>query len=110
VNDFLILFALVIGLFLGLFYIPAFMVRRAIFKVINTFCQHNAVRVENAKAMGELGLKPLDFFQRLWRPRDYKPYALQILRQQGIIFVTEDERLYMIEDKLDERLRCKRSY
>jgi hypothetical protein len=86
------------------------MVRRAIVKVINIFCQHDAVGVKNAKTVDELELKPLDFSQRLWRPRDYKPYALQILAQQGIVDMTEDGKLYVLEDKLDENLRCRRTY
>lgn len=110
IEDLFPLFVLIFLLILASFYVPALMVRLAIFKVINIFCQHDAVGVKNARTVDELGSKPSDFFQRLLRPRDDKPYALQILTQQGVVFVTEDEKLYMIEDKLDERLRCKRSY
>jgi hypothetical protein len=109
-NVFFTVFAFIILLFLGLYYIPAFMVRRAILKVINIFCRHDAIGVENAKTVDELGLKPLDFFQRLWRLRDYKPQALQILRQQGIVYLTKDGKLYIVEDELDENLKCKRTY
>jgi hypothetical protein len=109
-SNFLILLVLIIMFLLGLFYIPALMVRRAISKVIKIFCRHDAVGVQNAKTVEELGLSPPDFFQRVLKPRDYKPYALQILTQQGIVDTTEDGKLYMLEDKLNENLRCTKTY
>ena len=93
---------------LALFFIPALMTKMAIFNIIRIFCRHDAVGNRNAKSVNELGLRQPDIFQRLLRPRDYKPYALQVLRQAGIIKMTDDEKLYMVEDRLDERLRCNR--
>lgn len=93
---------------LALLYIPALMTKRAIVKIIGIFCRYNAVGVRDAKTINELGLRPPDFFQRLMRPRDYKPYALQALRQAGIVILTDDGKLYMVEEKLDERVRCHR--
>ena len=92
--------------FLAIIYIPALMIRRAMVKVIGIFCRYNAVGAGNAKTIDELGLKPPDFFQRLISLRDYKPYALQILRQRGIITSTDDGKLYMMEEKLDTSLKC----
>lgn len=95
--------------FFAIMYIPAFMIKRAMVKVIKIFCRHNAVGARNAKTIDELGLRPPDFFQRLLKPRDYKPYALQILRKMGIIVGTRDGKVYMMEDKLDESLKCNRN-
>jgi hypothetical protein len=90
-------------------YIRAFLSRRAFFKVIEIFYQHNALGLGGAKTLHELGLERLDFFQRMMRPRDYKQYALQILIKKGIINVNEDGTLYLVEERLDQNLRRKRN-
>jgi hypothetical protein len=61
--------------------------------------------INNAKTLEELGLEKPDFVQRVMRGRDFKQYALQILIKRGVIYETEDGRLYMVEDKLDQDLR-----
>jgi hypothetical protein len=91
----------------GFFYIRAFLTQRAIFKVIDIFYQHNALRVNGAKTLHELGLESPSFFQRIMKPRDYKQFALQILMKRNIILVNEDGRFYMLEDRLDQTLRKK---
>lgn len=75
------------------------------FKVIEIFRQHNALGIRDAKTLQELGLERPDFVQRIVRGRDFKQYALQILIKRGIICMTEDGRLYMVENKLDQDLR-----
>jgi hypothetical protein len=103
----ILVIAIFIGIaFLAIMYIPALMIRRAMVKIMGIFCRYNAVGVGNAMTIDELGLRPPDFFQRLISARDYKPYALHILRQTGIITSTDDGKLYMMEDKLDTGLRC----
>jgi hypothetical protein len=93
----------------GVFYIRAFLTRRAIFKVIKIFYQHNALGMNGAKTLHELGLESPSFFQRITRPRDYKQYALQILMKREIILVSEEGRVYMVEERLDQALRKKKS-
>jgi hypothetical protein len=92
----------------GGLYIRTFLTKRAVFKVIEIFYQHNALGMNGAKTPHELGLERPDFFQRMTRLRDYKQNALQILIKEGIILENEDGRLYMVEEKLDENLRSKR--
>jgi hypothetical protein len=104
-----ILFLIIMILaFVGSLYIRAFLTKRAIFRVINIFYQHKALGMNSAKTLHQLGLERLDFLQRMTRRRDYKQNALQILIQRGIIFMNEDGRLYMAEEKLDEHLRGKK--
>ena len=83
----------------------AFRGRRAISKVIEIFRQHNALGINGAKTVEELGLEKPDFVQRVMRGRDFKQYGLQILIKKGVIYVTEDARLYMVEHKLDQERR-----
>jgi butyrate kinase len=92
----------------GALYIRTFLTRRAIFKVIEIFYQHNALGINSAKTLHQLGLKRPDLLQRMMSRRDYKQNALQILVKRGIIIENEDGRLYMVEEKLDEHLRSKR--
>ena len=94
--------------FLAIMYIPALMIKRAMIKIIRIFCSYNAIGARNAKTIDELGLRPPDFLQRLVKLRDYKPYALQILEQTGIVKLTHDGKLYMKENKLEESLKCNR--
>jgi hypothetical protein len=103
---FLFLIFMIIA-FGGVLYIRTFLTRRAIFKVIKIFYQHNALGIEGAKTVYELGLERPDFFQRMTRPRDYKQYALQILIKRGIILENEDGRMYMVEERLDQNLKSK---
>jgi hypothetical protein len=91
----------------GVFYIRAFLTRRAIFKVIDIFYQHHALGRNGAKTLHELGLESPNFFQRMTRPRDYKQFALQILTKKDIILVNEEGRFYMAEERLDQALRKK---
>ena len=105
---FLFLIFMIIA-FGGVLYIRTFLTRRAIFKVIKIFYQHNALGIEGAKTLYELGLERPDFFQRMTRPRDYKQYALQILIKRSIILENEDGRMYMVEERLDQNLKNKRN-
>ena len=91
---------LIIAAFGVTLFVYTFKGRRAIHKVIEVFYQHNVLGVNDAKTLEEIGLKKPDFAQRIMRGRDYKQYALQILKKRGVINVTEDGRLYMVEDKV----------
>jgi hypothetical protein len=108
VSRVILILILVIIVFGGGLYIGNFLTRRAIFKVIEIFCQHKALGINSAKTLHQLGLERPDFLQRVRGLRDYKQNALQILIKEGIINVNEDGRLYMVEEKLDEYLRSKK--
>ena len=108
-QDILVFSILIIGAILAFLYIPAFLVKRAIVKVRETFYRHGAIGVENAKTVEELGLTPPSFMERLTRPRDYKPRALQYLKQAGEVLMTGDGKLYMVGEKGNERLKANRS-
>ena len=83
-----------------MFYIPRLMINRAIHSAIHILGRHNAVTIWDAKTIDELGLNPKPFMEREFKLRDYKPYALQVLRNADIIQTTEDGRLYLDEGKL----------
>ena len=105
-----LLFVLILLAIFGisLFILPRFMLKRAMSQVIRVFRVHRSLSKENAKTVEELGLKSHSFMERFMKPRDYKPYAIQILARQGILCQTEDGRFYLSEAKLNELLQQKK--
>ena len=87
-------------LLVAVFVIPQWLIRHAVRKVIRIFRKHNATDVKNAKTGDELGLGPLSIRERMFRLRDYKPYALTVLMRAEIVQQTEGGKLYLLEDKL----------
>ena len=69
-------------------------------KVIQIFKENNAVGVRHAKTAEQLGLEQKSMVERLMKPRDYKPRALQYLMQVNIVEMTEDGKLYLVEENL----------
>jgi hypothetical protein len=100
-NDWVTIALLIIVLLLAMFVVPQFMIRRAIKAVILIFRKNGATGPKNAMAIEELGLQQKGMFERMMRPRDYKPRALQFLMQHEIVQMTNDGKLYLAEDKLD---------
>ena len=89
---------------LGLFIIPIYLLRRAIFQVIRIFRINHSLCSEGPKTVEELGLMPVSFMDRFSKPRDYKPYALQFLLKSGVVRQDQDGFLCLSEEKLDEVL------
>ena len=104
-SGFLILILIIVA-FGGTFWVRNLLAKKAAFKVVRIFYQHNALGMNGAKTPHELGLQRPDLVQRMMKPRDYKQTALQLLIKRGVIHVT-DGRLYMDEEKLHPEFRCK---
>jgi hypothetical protein len=86
----------------ALILLPRFMIKRAIKQTIAIFRHYGALREDQARTRGELGLNPPDFMARITSLRDYKPSAMQILMNEGVIVSTAEGKLYIDEEKLDE--------
>ena len=99
-NNIAIVVILIVIAVLALFLIPQFLVKRAIAKVIKIFRQLGAIDIRSARTIDELGLRPESMFNRMMKPRDYKPRALQALISADIIRTTEDGKLYLSEENL----------
>ena len=100
VNSILIIVLVFILLILARLFIPRWRIKRAAHQVIRIFRAYNAIGIKNAKTVDELGLKPRAMLEMMFRGRDYKQYALSALMKAEIIKRTEDEKLYLLEDKL----------
>lgn len=105
-NDWIVIALLFVVLLFALFVIPQFMMKRAVRAVIRILRDNHATGIKEAKTAEELGLQPKRLVERMMKPRDYKPRALQLLMSQEIVQMTEDGKLYLLEEKLDaSRLR-----
>ncbi len=91
---------IVILAILAIFVVPRWRMKRAFRQVIQIFRAHNALNIKSAKTAEELGLVPRGMLDGLFRGRDYKPFALNLLTQGDIIQKTEDDKLYLSEAKL----------
>lgn len=95
----LIVLGVVIFAVLSFFVIIPWRFRRAIPKVIRSFKELNATNSKTARTLEELGIKPGSLFDtRLFK--DFKKESLDILIQAGVVIWTEDDRYYLVEDKL----------
>ncbi|MFC1846138.1 hypothetical protein ACFLYM_01830 [Chloroflexota bacterium] len=99
-NDWVIIAILVVVLLLALFVLPQFFIGRAMKKVIHIFRESNTIGERQAKTAEQLGLEPKGMIDRMMKPRDYKPRALQYLIGANIIQMTEDGKLYLVEENL----------
>jgi hypothetical protein len=94
-----------IGVILLSMFFAGWRTKRAAYKVVDIFRRHNAVGFQNAKTIDELGLTPPSFIQKITAPRDYKTSALKILIKNEIINMTNDGKLFITDEKLNELLR-----
>jgi len=101
-SDTIILILLLAVLLFILFVLPQMSVRRAIPALIQLFRQHKALSPKDAKTTEELGLKSRGLAQTILRGQDYKLTALQILRNANVIRATDDGRLYLSEEDLQQ--------
>ncbi len=89
----------------AVFMLYLYLIRKAMSTVIQTFRKHNALEEGTAKTIKELGLMPRHFFDPFKSAiRDYKPQALQALIMHDIVQVTADQKLYLCEEALQQKI------
>ncbi|MFC2068603.1 hypothetical protein ACFLTP_06305 [Chloroflexota bacterium] len=91
---------LIAVLFLGAFVFPQLMVKRAIPLVIEIFRNSNTVGITGAKTLNDLGLGARTLVEKMWKTRDCKSRALQVLVNSNIIQTAEDGRFYLSEENI----------
>ena len=94
--------AAIILMLVAAYYLWRFMLRRGMRAVVRAFREHGAVSPKKAATLEEMGLQPLTILNRMFRPRDYKRPASQILAREGIIKMTEGPRFYLDETALKQ--------
>jgi hypothetical protein len=84
----------------AMFYAQRFMLRRAVRKVVLQFRKQGAISPATAATLDEFRLLEGSPFLRMFRLRDYRPYASRLLGQANIIRATEGGRVYLSEEDL----------
>lgn len=100
-SSILIIFLVLGGIGIALF-LSARMTKRAVGQVIAIFQKCNAIGIQQAKTVNELGLTPPNLMERFTRMRDYKQNALSILMKADIVQTTEEGKLFISAQKLTE--------
>ncbi len=98
----ILVIVVVLGGVAAALFISARMTRRAVRQVIAIFEKHNAIGIQHAKTVHELGLTPPNLIDRFTRMRDYKQSALNILLKAGIVQTTEEGKLFISVEKFAE--------
>jgi hypothetical protein len=93
-------FIIILLMLVAAFYLLRFFTRRAVRQVVAVFRQQGATNSRRAKTLQELGLVQAPMLQRMFKPRDYRPQALQVLAREGVLRVVEGERVYLSEEAL----------
>jgi hypothetical protein len=94
----ILIFVILIALIL---IIPVIRVRSAMKVVIKIFQDYDATNIKNARTSDELKLNPKKLVERLFTLRDYKPDALKLLMESGVVKTTEEGKLYLSEATLN---------
>ncbi len=98
----ILVWALIPMLFFALFVFPAFRLKRAIYKVIKIFRRQESSCFKGVKGPDELGLRPSGLLDGILRFKDFKVYALQVLMKEDVVWITDDDRLCLKEEKARE--------
>jgi hypothetical protein len=99
-SDTTVMLILVAVLLFLVFILPQLRLRISIPSIIRLFRRSNAVGINNAKTIEELGLKPKNIGQAIIRGQDYKMTALEVLKKAQVIQNTEDGKLFLSEENL----------
>jgi hypothetical protein len=92
----LLLIVLVTGVMLSKALSGGFM-RQMLFQVVQVFLHQDAIGINNAKTLGQLGLRPPGHENEPQKSANYPP-ALQMLIQAGVIRTAENDRLYLSKE------------
>lgn len=100
INETLFIVLLLIIVVASWFFIPPFLNRRAAKQVVRILTKANCFTSETAKTPRSLGLVDRGWIANLGRSRDYKPRALQTLIELEIVQKTDDDRVFLVKEKL----------
>lgn len=97
----LILILIVVVGLAGAVYFSRYKLKRALRVIVAVFRAQGATSPKTAKRLEELGLMVGGgLFNNMFKPRDYRPYALRALSQANILRATDDGRFYLSEEEL----------
>ena len=94
--------AIILLLAVGAFYLYRALFVRGVRRVVAIFRAVEALDAKHARTLDELGLQPPPYLRRMFRPRDYRVIAAELMMRQGVIRPTEDRRFYLSESALEQ--------
>ena len=83
-----------------LLFVPQWLLRSAIPKVVRILREHNATEPARAVLPAEVGLVEKAVWERAFKRRDYKPKALLALLHIGVVRQDNDGKVYLCEQAL----------
>lgn len=96
----LLVFLIIVLLILIAYLLSRYLLKRAVRQVIRTFRAQGAINPSSAATLDQLGLTPRKFLENMFKTRDYKPYAVQLLVEADIVRPTPDGRFFLSESEL----------
>lgn len=103
-SDSTILIVTLIGLVLLALVIPQMFIRSAGTQVVRILREHGATNETGAVLPLDVGLAPQPIWERALKRRDYKPKALGVFVQLGIVAQTDEGAVYLQEAKLEKTM------
>lgn len=90
----------VVGIIL-VFYLSRVRVGSAVTEVVRLFREQGATTPETAVTTAQLGIFPRNLLSPKFGLRDYKPDALRLLTQMGVVKTNDEGLLYLSEVDLE---------
>lgn len=94
------LIVLVAIFILGSWVIPYYLIKRATLDVVAIFQQYGAISEKTAKWPHEMGLGIPTTKRVLFRTRDYKPQATEVLIRAAVLAVCDDGKIFLVLENL----------
>jgi len=94
------LIALVALFILGSWVIPYYRIKHATLDVVAIFQQHGAISEKTARWPHEIGLGIPTTRRTLFRTRDYKSQATDVLIRAGLLAVCDDGKIFLVLENL----------
>jgi hypothetical protein len=95
-----ILLVLVAMFILGAWVFPYYRIKNAVPAVVEIFQQYGSTSEKTAKWPHEMGLGVPTMTRRLFRTRDYKPQALEVLIRAAVLAVCDDGKIFLVTQNL----------
>jgi hypothetical protein len=97
----LVIVLIVVLLGVAGYYSPQFLLKNALRQVVSAFRNHAALNPKSATTLEELGLAPRVGLNFRFGLRDFRPQALSVLAQAGVVRTTDEGLFWMSETELE---------
>ena len=96
----LVILLLIVIAVVSLFYIPRFMVRKAMKQIIRQLRGVGATSIKRAVTLEDIGIITKGIVGRMFSVRDYRPMAIRMLVQSNVLQETDSGKIFLSESTL----------